>query len=99
MIPDGLEPLWVGDSATREWDAIFGTPYCDRLLDWMCGEGFSPGRVHRVEVYLLDAPFGRFFEYVNDEAGEIKLNEAGDDAATVIRTVLLSSLPPMKEEA
>ena len=95
-VPEDLRPIWTGDSATLAWGQIVGTDHYDRLLEWLEREGGDPMRVHRVEVYLLDVPFAKVWEYVIDADGLPKVNEAGDDAESTARTVLLSSLPPMK---
>jgi len=84
-VPEDLRPIWTGDSATLAWGQIVGTDHYG-----------DPMRVHRVEVYLLDVPFAKVWEYVIDADGLPKVNEAGDDAESTARTVLLSSLPPMK---
>lgn len=99
-IPDGLQPVWVGDSNAPEWECIYADRnYYQRLIAWLRSEGFDEQVTHRVEVYLLDAPFARVHQWCTDERGRISVNEAGDDALTVVRTALLSSLPPAKEEA
>jgi hypothetical protein len=95
-----MEPVWVGDSSTREWDAIWADrDYYEQLIEWLRSEGFDEKITYRVEVYLVDAPFAKVFQYATDDDGDIKLNEAGDDVELVTRTVLLSSLPPAKEAA
>jgi hypothetical protein len=84
-IPVDLQPLWVGDSNTAEWLEVWADrDYYDRLVAWLRSEGFDEKITHRVEVYLLDVPFAKVFQYVHNGAD------------SVVRTALLSSLPPAR---
>jgi hypothetical protein len=92
-IPAGLEPLWVGDANSREWYRFFGSEQWRHLVDWLRSEGFDEGITHRVEIFLLDAPFARIHHYIPNERGYPRLNDTRDDVLSKVTTILLSSLP------
>ncbi|MFD9950902.1 hypothetical protein ACFWYW_59195 [Nonomuraea sp. NPDC059023] len=82
-----IEPLIVYDCSSRQWH---GNP---DVLAWMRAEGLDPEQAYRLEVYLVDCPSARVYEYDRNEAGERYL--VGDDAARrEPYDVILSSLPP-----
>lgn len=91
-----VEPVRVLDAREEPMRARLGTPWHMSLLDWFKQEGINPRNVYRLEVYLVDCPSGRIFEYDVDQEGN-RYVKAGQDEAARRRPydVILSSLPPM----
>ncbi|MGW4663203.1 hypothetical protein [Streptosporangium sandarakinum] len=95
---DTLEPLVVYDAGDDTYQQRIGTPWHDQLLAWARSNGITPDDVTRLEVYLLDAPFARVYEYALDENGRRYLtNDGNDHARREPYNVLLTSLPPGME--
>lgn len=86
-----IEPLVVHDCRDRGWA---GDP---RILAWCRAEGLNPHEIYRLEVYLLDCPSARVYEYARDDDGNRYL--VGDDEAArrEPHDVILTSLPPEME--
>lgn len=100
----GLTPLMVIDTHDREWDQITADhAYHQRLIDWARGQGLNPVHTYRVEIYLVDCPFARVFQYATDENGTRHCGVDHDhrgwaDECRIAElkpsAVILSELPP-----
>lgn len=99
-------PLVVFDVNDRPaFDRIIAAPeHHQRLLDWMRSQGLDPHDVYRLEVFLVDCPSARVFEYARDGQGRgycgVDHDHRADlDCCHLARRdpyeVPLSSLPPM----
>jgi hypothetical protein len=63
------------------------------LLEWFTLEGINPRDIYRFEVYLVDCPSARVYEYDRDSNGHCYL--VGDEIARrPPYEAILSSLPP-----
>ncbi|MEV4246985.1 hypothetical protein AB0J63_26675 [Streptosporangium canum] len=95
MTAPTLKPLVVFDSADNTyWNrASADAAWYDSLLGWVRQHGIDPPNTYRLEVYLLDCPFARVYEFDLDKDGR-KYVAGSDYARREPRDVLLSSLPP-----
>ncbi len=94
-----LEPIWVGDvHDSQTWPP----PNLSEVLGWARSEGINANETYRIEVYLLDCPFARVYEYDRDENGtrfcwveHDHLDDRCDVAKRKPFDVPLTTLPPV----
>jgi hypothetical protein len=88
MTVPALEPLVVFDARDESWR---GDP---KILAWCRAEGLDPEQIYRLEVYLLDAPFARVYEFVTLNGARFLVEERDDYLRRDPYDVILSTLPP-----
>lgn len=88
MIAPALEPLAVFDARDESWRGDHQT------LAWFRSEGIDPNQVHRLEVYLLDCPFARVYEFVTLNGARFFVAERDEYLRRDPYDVILASLPP-----
>lgn len=86
------DPLFTSDTHDRGWY------HTDAEEDWCRDQGLDPNDIFRYEIYLIDMPFARMFEYVRDDGGKIIYDWDTDRAVHVIRSVPIKSYPPGMRE-
>ncbi|MFD9950965.1 hypothetical protein ACFWYW_59350 [Nonomuraea sp. NPDC059023] len=83
-----IEPLVVYDCSSRQWH---GDP---EVLAWMRAEGLDPDQVYRLEIYLVDCPSARVYEYATVQGARILVPAREEYLRRKPYDVILSSLPP-----
>lgn len=94
MTAPTLDPIVVLD--VNDWHPWPPDDFREQVCAWLRRHNVDPKYVHRVEVYLLDAPFARVHQYDTDANGTVKLDpDDPDDVAKLAPfDVLLRELPP-----
>jgi hypothetical protein len=94
------EPLAVYDVHEDGWEQLTAQEQYQVRL-WVVEQGMDPGDIFRLEVFLIDCPFARVYEFDRDEDGSLRVEDQPpwDFAVRPPRDVLLSSLPPVKPRA
>ncbi|MCK2214277.1 hypothetical protein MF672_010810 [Actinomadura sp. ATCC 31491] len=101
---DLASPRVVYDVHAQSWERILADPerYA-RLTTWVREQGLDPERIYRLEVYLIDTPRARVFEWKQDEQGrrycEVEHDhKARYEACRIAQrepyAVILKALPP-----
>ncbi|WP_214317677.1 hypothetical protein [Nonomuraea sediminis] len=93
-----IKPLVVLD-VREQGHLLFAAAFHSRLLDWLYDNGLNPYSIYRLEVYLVDCPSARVYEYARDEDGRLIVDREREDVRRrPPRDVVLSSLPPALPE-
>jgi hypothetical protein len=92
----GFAPLAVYDAQDHTWRGLT-TEQRDQLRLWALAQGIAPPDTYRWEIYVVDCPFMRVYEFERDQRGVVRLNDAGTD---VLRRppydVVITSMPPVE---
>jgi hypothetical protein len=95
------DPLYVFDAYSSDRLDFYADDMHPRMLGWMRGNGLNPAAVWRFEVYLVDCPSVRVWEYLLDDRGHLycELDHPHRPRSCVMAvrepyTVVASSLPP-----
>ncbi|MFI6296822.1 hypothetical protein ACIBEJ_34895 [Nonomuraea sp. NPDC050790] len=83
-----IEPLVVYDCHDKQWR---GDP---DVLSWMRAEQLDPELVYRLEVYVVDCPSARVYEYATVLGARIFVPALADYMRREPYDVILASLPP-----
>lgn len=81
--PD-VNPLFTADVRDPDWY------YRADVADWLRAHGVDPCLVYRYEVYVVDTPCVRVFEYQSDERGRMM----SDPVTRTPYMMLIDSFPP-----
>lgn len=92
-------PIATIDTRNRDaWDRIVADRDLHRrLVDWARDQHLTPENIYRLEIYLVDCPSARVFEYDLDDNGR-RYAISNDIARREPYTVILTSLPPVPQE-
>ena len=101
---DLTSPRIVYDIHAQSWERILNDPERhERLTTWVRGQGLDPEKIFRLEVYLIDTPHARVFEWAQDERGrrycDVEHDHKMKAASCRIAqrepyTTILNALPP-----
>ena len=92
-IPTLPDPLIVFDATDRDWAKT--AEQWEQTCEWAYEQGIDPNETHRIEVYLIDAPFARVYQFAMTADGLRYIDDAtGKTAERKPFDVLLSELPP-----
>lgn len=82
-------PLKTYDVHEDSWKRLRGDDR-DRIRHWLHHHGIDPHLTYRIEIYLIDCPSARIFEYEADPSGR----KVKDGSTRTPYDIPLSNLPP-----